>query len=76
MFAIEAVVDAAEGAEMSAPAGFDAACYRITGNVAGEPPYQGRLVHHGWRATRCEIPQWSGDRQASLIVAPVELQVE
>ena len=44
-------------------------------NVAGEPPYRGQLVHHGWQATRCELPQWSGNDAAAMIVEPVELEL-
>jgi len=75
MFALEGVVDEAEGAELEVPAGFDPGRYRLTGNVAGDPPFRGKLVHHGWRATRCELPQWSGSAASALVVAPVELEI-
>jgi hypothetical protein len=57
------------------PAGYDAGRYRLTGNVSGEPPFRGQLVHHGWLASRCEIPTWSGSEQAAMIVAPEEVEV-
>ena len=44
LFAICPVVEAAEGAAHETPAKPDAARYRLTGNVAGEPPYRGKLV--------------------------------
>ncbi len=75
LFAMKPVVDAPEDSELEAPAGFDAYRYRLTGNVAGEPPFKGRLVHHGWEAKRCELPQWSGSEAAMLVVAPVELEI-
>ena len=40
----------------------DAGRYRLIGNVAGQPPFHGRLVHHGWEATVCQLPAWSGTR--------------
>ena len=45
LFALRPVVPDEEGAEVEVPAGFDAGRYRLTGNVAGEPPFRGRLVH-------------------------------
>ena len=75
LFDIRAVVEAEEGASLETPATVDAARYRLTGNVAGDPPYRGQLVHHGWQATRCELPKWSGNDDAALIVSPVELEL-
>jgi hypothetical protein len=75
LFGLEPVVQDAEGAEIEAPAKSDAGKYRLTGNVTGEPPFRGQLVHHGWQATRCELPQWSGSDESALIVSPVELEV-
>jgi hypothetical protein len=60
---------------MEVPAGFDQGRFRMTGNVAGEPPFRGRLVHHGWEATKCELPVWSGTSQAAFVVAPVEVEL-
>ena len=76
LFAIRPVVDAEEGAAHEAPANVDAARYRLTGNVTGEPPHRGQLVHHGWQATHCELPGWSGSDDAAMIVAPVELELK
>ena len=76
MFAIEAVVDGEEGRAIEVPAGFDAGCYRLTGNVTGEPPFQGTVVHHGWRTTKCELPAWSGGTSAADIVAPAEVELK
>ena len=60
--------DEEEGAELEAPADYDANRYRLTGTVAGDPPYRGRLVHHGWQATQCELPRWSGSESAARVV--------
>ncbi len=75
VFALAPVVGQGEGSELEVPAGFDAGRYRLTGNVAGEPPFRGRLVHHGWEATRCELPAWTGSPSAARIVAPVEVEL-
>ena len=76
LFGIGPVVEEDEGAELEVPAGFDAGRYRLTGNVAGEPPFQGRLTHHGWEAAKCELPSWSGSNKAARIVAPVEVELK
>jgi hypothetical protein len=75
MFGLRPALDAAEGAAVSVPAGPDAARYKLVGNVAGEPPFQGKLCHHGWEATRCELPEWTGGERAAMIVAPAEVEI-
>lgn len=75
MFAIRPLLDQQEGAEIEVPAGFDAARFRLTGNVAGEPPYRGTLGHHGWRATKCELPRWSGSGANVMIICPADVEL-
>jgi hypothetical protein len=75
LFALRPAVEQAEGAEVEIPAGFDPNRWRLTGNVAGQPPFRGRLVHPGWEATICEVPTWSGDPAAARIVAPAEVEL-
>lgn len=75
LFAIRPVVDAEEGSPHETPAKFNAALYSLTGNVSGEPPYRGTLVHRGWQVTKCELPTWSGTDDAAEIIAPAELEL-
>ncbi len=75
MFALRPAVADEEGKEVEVPAGFDAGRWRLTGNVTGQPPFHGRLVHPGWEATACELPTWSGSAAASRIVAPAEVEL-
>lgn len=75
LFALRPLVESAEGDAVSVPAGYDTGRYRLTGNVAKEPPLSGQLVHAGWMATKCEVPAWTGSREAALVVAPAEVQV-
>ncbi len=76
LFGLAPLTTDEEGSPVQVPVGYDSGRYRLTGNVSGQPPFQGRLVHHGWQATRCEIPQWSGSPQAALVVAPEEVEVQ
>ena len=74
-FALQPVVADEEGAKVNVPAGFDAARYRLTGKVIGEPPFNGTLQHHGWEATKCELPQFMGSDSAAKTIAPAEVEV-
>ena len=65
MFAIKPLVTQADGAAIEVPSGFDAARYRLVGNVAGAAPFRGTLVHHGWQATKCELAEWVGGEDSS-----------
>jgi hypothetical protein len=75
MFALQPVVTSEEGHAVQIPANYESARFRLTGNVSREPPLTGQLVHAGWRATKCELPNWTGMEQAALVVAPAEVQV-
>lgn len=74
LFGLEAVLPDAEGAEVEVPA--DADRFRLTGNVHGNPPYRGQMTHHGWRATKYDIPVWTGSTAAAKIVAPAEIEMK
>jgi hypothetical protein len=64
-----------EGSALDVPAGFDAGRYRLTGNVTGQPPFHGRLVHPGWEAAKCELPTWSGSKDSARVIAPAEVEL-
>lgn len=71
---LEAVLKDAEGASVTVPAGFNAERIRLTGNVAGEPPFRGTLKHHGWVATAVRFPTVSSSLDARII-APAEVEL-
>ena len=75
LFAIRSMVDQEEGSPIEVPSGFDAGRYRLTGNVAGDPPFRGRMVHHGWEAAEVQLPAWSGTQLSARVVAPVEVEL-
>ncbi|MCU0959788.1 MAG: DUF2760 domain-containing protein [Pirellulaceae bacterium] len=74
-FDLQPLVDQEEGSVVDIPAEYDTGRYRLTGHVGSEPPRRGRLVHHGWVATRCEVPTWTGSAAARLVVAPEEVEL-
>jgi hypothetical protein len=75
VFALERIRTEDEGAEVEIPAGYDAARFRLTGNVGDQPPFRGRLVHHGWAATTCNLPTFAGKDDAANVIAPAEVEV-
>ena len=76
MFAITPLLSEGEGALIEVPAGFDAARYRLAGNVSGSPPFRGALVHAGWQATVCELPEWVGGEESARVIAPIEVEIK
>jgi hypothetical protein len=75
LFDLQPVVTQREGAEIEVPGEFDAERYRLTGKVVDEPPFNGRLVHHGWEASKCELPTWTGKPAAARLVAAAEVEI-
>jgi hypothetical protein len=75
IFALRPLIEASEGAQVPVPAGFDAARYRLTGNVGGQTPQSGKLCHHGWEATRCDLPERTAAADAARVIAPAEVEL-
>lgn len=75
MFAIQPLTDAEEGDSMQTPAEVDPGQIRLTGNVHGDAPFQGTIAHHGWKASKCELPRWSGSAESDRVIAPIELEI-
>jgi hypothetical protein len=75
VFDLQPVLTDAEGAAVEVPTGFDAGRFRLTGKVAGSAPYRGALRHHGWQATRCDLPTYTGSATAAQTIAPAEVEI-
>ncbi len=69
---LERIIDREDGATVDVPEGFDPAAIRVTGNVAGSPPFRGTLEHAGWRAVKIALPE---STTAATIIAPAEVEV-
>jgi hypothetical protein len=76
LFALKPILEQEEGTTVEVPTGFDANRFRLTGNVTGEPPFHGQLMHHGWIASQCDVPAWTGSEDSARIVAPVEVELK
>jgi hypothetical protein len=71
---LEPVLKDAEGASVTVPAGFDAQRIRVTGNVAGNPPFHGSLKHHGWAASAVRLPSVASTLDPRVL-APAEVEL-
>ncbi|MFW5879053.1 MAG: DUF2760 domain-containing protein [Myxococcota bacterium] len=71
---LEPVIPKEEGAPVTVERGFDAGKVRLAGNVFGEPPFEGRLAHPGWRAVRFDLPVLSKGMDPA-VVAPAEVEI-
>ncbi|MBM3882440.1 MAG: DUF2760 domain-containing protein [Verrucomicrobia bacterium] len=72
--ALEPVLREAEGASVTVPAGFDAQRIRLTGNVAGSPPFRGTLKHHGWVTAAARFPVLA-EALDPRVLAPAEVEL-
>lgn len=71
---IEPVMPGEEDDAVTVPRGFDPGEVRLIGEVDGEPPFKGTLVHHGWRAVDLKLPALTEgvDRR---VLAPAEVKL-
>ena len=76
MFVLRPLRYQEEGAHVEIVAGYDPVQVTLTGNVTGQLPLRGTLVHHGWQAMQCELPVWSGQEESARVIAPAEIEVE
>lgn len=72
---LEPIFTEAEGSPVTLEAGFDAHAVRLTGNIAGDPPFKGALRHRGWRVARIDLPERVGDQHKEKILAAAEVEL-
>lgn len=68
-FTLAPVSQDQEGSRVTLNKGFDAASYRLTGNIVGEAPFSGTLVHKGWQVTDLRLPKLTEGHNAKIIAA-------
>lgn len=68
-FTLAPVSQDQEGSRVTLNKGFDAASYRLTGNIVGEAPFNGTLVHKGWQVTDLRLPKLTEGHNAKIIAA-------
>ncbi|MGK0288962.1 MAG: hypothetical protein ACI86H_000383, partial [bacterium] len=73
-FSIESIRSEEEGEQVKIDVGFDTKEIQLTGNIQGKPPFQGELLHHGWKVVEVTLPQRTDDEELKII-APAEVEV-
>jgi hypothetical protein len=71
---LEPVLDKPEDSTVDVPPGFDPSAIQLTGNVTGNPPFRGKLLHHGWRAREVKL-QPPPEGQDQLVLQPAEVEL-
>ena len=74
-FTLKHILDAREGEVYTVPANFSAMEIRLTGNVVGEPPFNGTVVHRGWRIERVNLPKIMKFDENDMILAAAEVEL-
>ncbi len=68
------VMDENEGETVTVRDNFDSSAIKLTGNVTGNPPFNGILRHRGWRAGKLELPVLTGSGDPKTI-SPAEVEI-
>jgi hypothetical protein len=66
-----------EGDRITIDKSADRTQYRLIGKVHGEPPYNGVVIHRGWKTRKLALPRFTRrvDPAGENIIAPVEVEV-
>jgi len=75
MFQIVPAIEASEGSRFTVQGPESPAAVRLLGKVSDTRPLTGTVVHPGWKAERCELPQWTGTPDAQFLIAPAEIEI-
>ena len=73
-FAVRPVLEQSEGSSVGLGSKPNAGI-KLSGKVGVGNPASGTLVHHGWQATKCEVPVWTGDAESAALISPAEVEI-
>lgn len=77
-FDVQPVESVPEGSSVTVPAQHAADEYRLSGNLSGEAPFTGTLVHKGWKTTSVKLPRLievADDADRLPAIAPAEVEI-
>jgi len=74
-FGIRPVLEQSEGSIVELSPRTNAGRIKLSGKAGDGTAASGRLVHHGWQSTKCELPVWTGDAETASVIAPAEVEV-
>jgi len=73
-FSFEAIRSEDEESRITLAQGFNASENRLIGNVTGEAPFTGTLIHKGWRVNEVSLPQLAKEHDV-YVIAPAEVEL-
>ncbi len=68
-FTLSQVRKEGEGDKVTLEKGFNASEVRLTGNIVGQAPFKGTMVHRGWQVTDIRLPKLTDGHNANIIAA-------
>jgi hypothetical protein len=71
LFALQPVVAADEGDLVDVAESASPFRYQWVGEGTAA---SGKLVHHGWQATKVDLPKWTGEKADAHVIAPAQVQ--
>lgn len=74
LITIRPLKDEQEGTTIQVPRGYNPTEIKVVGKIKGEPPFQGVLVHRGWKAQKRSLPKKSGE-QMHEVICPAEVEI-
>jgi len=63
-----------EQSRVTIQSGYDPAEIHLTGRVSGQGPFNGVLMHKGWKVTRIQLPELTSGHNVQVL-APAEVEV-
>ncbi len=73
-FTITPIKSEQEETSVTIDQGFNPSEIRLTGNVVGQAPFKGTLIHKGWKVTASNLPKLTEGRDTSIL-APAEVEL-
>lgn len=70
---IRPLMEEQEGSAISIPIGYSSTEVKLVGNVKGEPPFRGTLIHRGWKAHKQSLPSQTDHDE---IITPAEVEIK
>ncbi len=75
LITIRPLRDEPEGSTIQVPRGYQAEEIKVFGNVKGTPPFNGSLMHRGWKAHKLSLPKVMQEGNAQII-CPAEVEIK
>jgi len=78
-FTIETIFGGEEMEEITLADNYDSHLFRLVGNVPESAPFEGHVLHRGWKTTRVNLPQVVNTEEhidiARSIMAPADVEI-